>query len=98
MSSVSECKLYNEQITLSQSEASFSPVDDDVRVSPDGGGEVCVLVQRQAVVAPLLLRHRPRGEVHCLLHGRGSDVPQQEVHSPVTTVHTPRIIFKFLDC
>ena len=64
-----------------------SPVHEDVGISPDGRGEVGVLTQRQAVVAPPLLLDAPRGEVLRLLHGRGRDVPQQEVHRPVTGVH-----------
>ena len=38
-------------------------MDQDVWVPPDGRGEVGVLTQRQAVVAPPLLLDAPRGEV-----------------------------------
>ena len=51
-------------------------MDDDVSVSADGRGEVCVVVEGEAVVRELILGQGTRGEILGIRHGMCGQGPQ----------------------
>ena len=56
--------------------AEYQYTNNEVSVSPDGGGEVSVEVQGQTIVEVVLVGQRASAEVGCLIHSLSGQVPQ----------------------